>query len=263
MKKNKKVCWCLFDSETGDYVATIKKYFGDTIEAYGVGMSHDGKDTPNYLNFNLADFSELFTGESIASRLLRKLPRPDFIVASPPCESWSHATSINNGNVHWKRFASKMYPQNKFFQLQDIDVQSRFVKGQSIKTFFCRVNGELCVQNTWDIIRDIKPTCFLVENPDNYSWEYVKKYVHGLPDFIMNKVYYSAYEPNSFSPKAEIFASNIKLHLRQNVVYKNGNTILPKGRDEKSECNKNYGARSRIPKTLLKDVFEEFLKNAE
>lgn len=175
----KLVCWALFDSETGDYMSTVHHYFEDEIEVYGVGISHYGKDTDHYVNFDLANFSELFGKPSLATRLLKVLPKPDIIVASPPCESWSHMTSINNGNIHWKRYASKLFPENKIFQLQDVDVQTGFVKANDIKTFFTRVNGELCHQNTWDIIKETKPSVFMVENPDNYSWEYIQKYVVG------------------------------------------------------------------------------------
>lgn len=173
------ICWALFDSETGDYMATVRKYLADKIDIYGVGLSYYNKNTPNYLNFNLADFSELFDGVGIGEKLLKSLPKPDIIVASPPCESWSHMTSINNGNIHWKRYASKLFPENKVFQLQDTDVATGFVKNNGIKTFYCRVNGELCHQNTWEIIKTVKPKVFMVENPDNYSWEYIHKYVAG------------------------------------------------------------------------------------
>lgn len=175
----KLVCWALFDSETGDYMSCVRKHFPDKIDVYGVGISHYGKNTPNYLNFNLADFSELFDGVGIGKKLLKSLPKPDIIVASPPCESWSHLTSINNGNIHWKRYASKLFPENKVFQLQDVDVSTGFVKNSGIKTFYTRVNGELCHQNTWEIIKTTKPKVFMVENPDNYSWEYIHKYVAG------------------------------------------------------------------------------------
>lgn len=176
---NKLVCWALFDSETGDYMSTVHHYFEDKIEVYGVGISHYGKNTDHYVNFDLSDFKELFGGENIGKRLLKILPRPDIIVASPPCESWSHMTSINNGNIHWKRYASRLYPENKVFQLQDVNVQTGFVKNNGIKTFYTRVNGELCHQNTWEIIKVTKPKVFMVENPDNYSWEYIQNYVGG------------------------------------------------------------------------------------
>lgn len=39
---SKFVCWALFDSETGDYQATVHKYFEDEIEIFGIGLSHYG-----------------------------------------------------------------------------------------------------------------------------------------------------------------------------------------------------------------------------
>lgn len=260
---SKYIVWALFDSETGDYKEAAKKYFSDKLDLYGVGISHYGKDSDRYLNFDLSDFTELFTGVSIADKLLQKLPRPDIIVASPPCESWSHMTSINNGNIHWKRYASKLFPENKIFQLQDVDVSTGFVKNSSIKTFYTRVNGELCHQNTWEIIKKTHPKVFMVENPDNYSWEYIHKYIQGgIPKIHMNKLVYSAYDANKFSPKPEIFGSNIKLELRQKFVQKNGNSI-------KSSCDtngfigRNYSTRSKVPELAIKDFFEQAIKYIE
>lgn len=34
---------------------------------------------------------------------LDKLPKPDLIIASPPCERWSVASALKNGNACWKR----------------------------------------------------------------------------------------------------------------------------------------------------------------
>ena len=262
-RMSKIICWALFDSETGDYTSTIHKYFDDCVDVYGVGMSHYGKNNPRYLNFNLADFSELFDGVGIGKKLLKSLPKPDIIVASPPCESWSHMTSINNGNIHWKRYASKLFPENKIFQLQDVDVATGFVKNNGIKTFYGRVNGELCHQNTWEIIKTTKPKVFMVENPDNYSWDYIHKYVAGgVPKMFLNKLGYSAYEPGRFSPKPEIFASNIKLNLKQTFVQKNGNSI-------KSSCDtngfigRNYSTRSKIPEMAIKDFLDQAIAYIE
>lgn len=260
---SKKICWALFDSETGDYVSTVKHYFDDKIDIFGVGLSHYGKNTDHYVNFNLADFSELFGGANIGEKLLKILPRPDIIVASPPCESWSHMTSINNGNIHWKRYASKLFPENKVFQLQDVDVSTGFVKNNGIKTFYTRVNGELCHQNTWEIIKKVKPKVFMVENPDNYSWEYIHKYIAGgIPKIYMNNLVYSAYEPERFSPKKEIFGSNIKLKLKTYGIYRNGSSI--KGElDKNGFISKDYGTRSKIPELALKDFFEQVLDYIE
>lgn len=260
---NKLVCWALFDSETGDYTSTVHKYFDDKIDIYGVGISHYGKDTDRYFNCNLADFSELFGGPSISQKLINHLPKPDIIVASPPCESWSHMTSINNGNIHWKRYASKLFPEKKVFQLQDVDVSTGFVKNNGIKTFYCRVNGELCHQNTWEIIKTTRPKVFMVENPDNYSWEYIHGYIAGgVPKMYLNKLVYSAYDPVRFSPKAEIFASNIKLKLRDFQVVNNGNSCKS-SLDKNGFIGKNYSTRSQIPQLAIKDFFDQALAYIE
>lgn len=261
---SKLVCWALFDSETGDYMSAVHKYFDEDIEIYGVGISHYGKNTDNYVNFDLSDFTELFGADGVGYKLLKLLPKPDIIVASPPCESWSHMTSINNGNVHWKRYASKLFPENKVFQLQDTDVATGFVKGGSIKTFYTRINGELCHQNTWEIIKTVKPKVFMVENPDNYSWEYIQKYIWGgIPKMHLNKLVYSAYDPKHFLPKSEIFGSNVKLKLRNYKVEKNGNSIKSSC-DKNGFIGKNYSTRSKIPELALKDFFEQaiiYIKN--
>lgn len=260
---NKFIVWALFDSETGDYTSAAQKYFADTIEIYGVGISHYGKDTPRYFNCNLADFSELFGGKPLYKKLLERLPKPDIIVASPPCESWSHATSIANGNIHWKRYASKLFPERKVFQLQDVDAESGFVKNGGIKTFYCRANGELCHQNTWEIIKKVKPQVFMVENPDNYSWEYIQQYVAGgVPKMHLNRLVYSAYDPKHFSPKSEIFASNIKLNLRKTFVQKNGNCIIS-SKDENGFIGQNYSTRSKIPELAIKDFFDQAIAYIE
>ena len=34
---------------------------------------------------------------------LDKLPKPDLIIASPPCESWSVASAMWGGNASWKQ----------------------------------------------------------------------------------------------------------------------------------------------------------------
>jgi hypothetical protein len=254
------ICWALFDSETGDYMSVVKKYFSDEINIYGVGMSYYGKDTDNYVKFDLANFSELFDRIGIAKKLLKILPQPDIIVASPPCESWGHLTSINNGNIHWKRYASKLFPENKIFQLQDVDVSSRFIKNIGIRTFYTRINGELCHQNTWEIIKTIRPKVFLVENPDNYCWEYIHKYVSGgLPKMHLNKLVYSAYDSKNFSPKKEIFASNIKLKLRRLSIVNNGNSVKA-SHDLNKNVSKNYSTRSKIPELALVDFFEQAIK---
>ena len=51
---------------------------------------------------NLADYGRLF-GDNTLFDELDKLPKPDLIIASPPCESWSNASAMCEGNACWKQ----------------------------------------------------------------------------------------------------------------------------------------------------------------
>ncbi len=79
----KVVCWALFDSETGDYMSTVRHYFADKIEIYGVGLSHYGKNTDHYVNFNLADFSELFGGGQYWQKIVKNTPSARYYCREP------------------------------------------------------------------------------------------------------------------------------------------------------------------------------------
>lgn len=79
----KVVCWALFDSETGDYMSTVRHYFADKIEIYGVGLSHYGKNTDHYVNFNLADFSELFGGGQYWKKTVKNTPSARYYCREP------------------------------------------------------------------------------------------------------------------------------------------------------------------------------------
>lgn len=84
----------------------------------------------------------------------------------------------------------------------------------------------------------------------------------GIPKMYMNRLVYSAYEPSRFSPKREIFGSNIKLKLRDFAVEKNGNSIKATN-DKNGFISKDYGTRSKIPELALKDFFEQVIEYIE
>ena len=94
-----KVVWALFDSGNGCYKQAVKKYYGDDVKIISIGIDIENKNT-DFLNLDLSDTSEYF-GESNLFKELDNLPKPDIILASPPCESWSNASAMLNGNVCW------------------------------------------------------------------------------------------------------------------------------------------------------------------
>ena len=81
------VVWSLFDDNAMSYNEALKKY--DWVQNYSIGII-EHKEVKNYYKIDLSVFNDKLIKE------LSKLPKPDLILASPPCESWSYAMLIKN-----------------------------------------------------------------------------------------------------------------------------------------------------------------------
>lgn len=92
----KMTVWALFDSGNGSYTKGVKQMDAN-IDIYPIGIDIENKNN-HFINMNLADYSRLF-GDSTLFDTLDKLPKPDLIIASPPCESWSNASAMDRGNA--------------------------------------------------------------------------------------------------------------------------------------------------------------------
>ena len=93
------IVWALFDSGNGCYAQSAKKF--EDIEIYSIGLDIE-KRHDHFISLNLADYSHLF-GDDRLFKTLDTLPTPDLIIASPPCESWSVASAMKDGNASWKQ----------------------------------------------------------------------------------------------------------------------------------------------------------------
>ena len=86
------IVWSLFDSGEGAYQRAINKYFNGKLENYSLGLDIEQRGH-NFIEVDLADYKALF-GDNTLFDTLDKLPKPDIILASPPCESWSVASAM-------------------------------------------------------------------------------------------------------------------------------------------------------------------------
>lgn len=171
--ETKQVIWALFDSGNGCYKRTVEKYFYDEFEIYSIGIDIENKND-HFINLNLADYSILF-GDSELFKTLDKLPKPQIILASPPCESWSNASAMKDGNASWytetmSNLFGEMKLSNNFTvrtkkQIEDHNKVTTFKK-HWYKAFYSRVNGELCTFNTIQIIEMYQPKIWVIENPN-------------------------------------------------------------------------------------------------
>lgn len=245
------IVWALFDSGNGCYKRSADEI--DDIEIYSIGLDIENKNN-HFINLNLADYSRLF-GDNKLFNTLDGLPRPDLIIASPPCESWSSANALSDGNACWKRenmSGSLFEPQVKPSPFT-IRKKSEYDKSHNNldygKQFITRANGELTVFNTIEIIKKYKPKYYVIENPSNSRiWEYIETVIgFNLP--YKNLARYNNYDYPIQKPTK--FGSNVFLNLNNQV---NDPDIKWKS------FSKDYNERSNIPKKLVDEIFFKILE---
>ena len=246
--ENKMIIWSLFDSGNGSYFKVLKDM--DNIENFSIGLDIENKND-HFINVDLSDYSFLFGKDKLINKL-SELPKPDLIIASPPCESWSVASAMTNGNACWKQekadslFAPQT-PLSRYTVREYKDYKtSQFKPDRSLVK---RINGELTIFNTIKIIKHFKPKYYVIENPAHGRiWEYIEK-ILGFEIPYDNLTYYNNYGyPIS---KATKFGSNIHLNLK----------AIKRPNDIKFSELVGYNNRSNIPPKLVKHIFETIYKD--
>lgn len=233
--------WALFDSGNGCYLKNANEM---GIECLSFGIDIEDKNS-HFIELDLSNFSRLFGNDKLFT-VLDKYKKPDLIIASPPCESWSVASAMSGGgNACWKTiFSDTIFGQ---LPITDFAIRKKteYENQQFIfeRQFIKRINGELCAFNLIEIIKKYQPTYWVIENPATSNiWNYISKVLDfNLP--YKNKTYYSDY---GFSYKMPtIFASNIFLNLSK------------QGKAPKISWDKvcGYNNRSNIPDELIKQIY--------
>lgn len=247
------VVWSLFDSGKGAYQRTIDKYFSDRLKNYSIGIDKLNEND-NFINLNLADYSALF-GDNKLFATLDQLPKPDIILASPPCESWSVASALRGGNRCY------VWMDGPMSMRRDIDLiennKKTPFKCYPWKVMYTRVNGELCAYNTIRIIQRYQPKFWVIENPySSHIWHYLS-YYHEFTG-IINQAHYGAYS-DDFPKKPTGFMSNVPLVLKKMPKgAKSKITVSWHGSDHRKQI-RNYNVRSDIPELLVKDILDQLL----
>lgn len=259
MTKKKMIVWALFDSGDGSYtkaIKTLNEANEANIDVYPIGVDIEHKNN-HFIELDLADYKRLF-GDNTLFDTLDKLPKPDLIIASPPCESWSTASGMKNGNACWKQedLSDGLFtPQreaSKFTIRANKDYEEAYNNYYYDRQFMKRVNGELCVFNTIEIIKRYKPSYYIIENPaSGRIWMYIED-IMGFKLPYLNPTRYNNYDYPLQKPTK--FASNIFLNL---------NNERKPSKVEWGNFSRSYNERSNIPQKLLLDIFTTVIKHFE
>ena len=228
----KKVIWSLFDSET----AITQELNSDEYIVYSIGLPSSSATSNNFIKMDLSKRSCL--------RKLEKLPKPDIIFSSPPCESW---VMVSIGNViHFKRN----------FNEYNLYWQKNFKKNDFTKKHRDnRLLGQKTAYFTAEIIKKFSPLFWSIENgSSSLIFKYLRKY-HNL-EGNQNKTYYSSYDNINFGRKPTTIYSNLILNLRDDFKKSNINTVdhLTGNKRGTKKVLYDYSERSRVPIELYKHI---------
>lgn len=246
---SKPIIWALFDDANCCYKKAIEKYFDNQFTVYSIGINDHNFCIEDKYIYKKIDLS-INNPDLISS--LKKLPKPDIILASPPCESWSIADCA--GKMLRSIKDETWIIKNKDYYDNYNLTASKCKKRYFLQKEMSRIVGEATASGTMYIIEYFKPKVFIVENPATSKiWEYFKN--HWCVNGYFNNTYYAAYD-NSFSLKPTTFLSNLKFNLK----------------DEKVEGNKGhmlfsrYNDRSNIPLNLIAEIItqvKDYLENQD
>lgn len=225
-----KIIWSLFDSET----AMTQELNSDKYKVYSIGLPSDSSITHNFIKINLSKKSCI--------KKLEKLPKPNIIFASPPCETW---VRVNIGNViHYDRNHNEY---NLYWQ-KNFKPNNYAVKHREL-----RLNGQRTAYWAAKIIKHFNPEFWCIENgASSLIFRYLYKY-HNLKGY-RNRTEYSSYDI-SFPLKPTIIYSNYLMVLANKGI-KTELTISRKGKRYKSLTN--YCDRSRVPIELYKHLLDYY-----
>ena len=248
------IIWALFDSGGGSY----KKAQSDHDVVFSIGLDKVGDAKNNFMNMDLANNGLLFGDKTLFDEL-NQLPKPDLIIASPPCESWSNASAMLRGNTKWydseTKFKDGHIEKSRFTIRAKKHVQTKDntpFKVDFMKSVRNRINGELCALNTIEIIKYYKPYYWIIENPmTSRLFDYYED-IHDWHGF-RNKVRYNNYD-ETFPQKPTIFFSNTKLMLNNSI--KRSNITIGVSGDGRKQI-RNYNTRSLIPTNLVKEIYKQ------
>lgn len=235
----KKIVWALFDDGVGswNHCGYDKELF--TIISIGIN------DNPDWENYYKIDLS-LNNYDLI--KQLEKLPKPDIIVASPPCESWS----IADNQQRLYRKATSEGTIELFTEQNILDNNEKMHKNRKRdyhkqwRTTLCGMETALATDL---IVKHFNPKIWVIENPQTSKlWEFLPIFGTTLREGYANIAHYNSYN-DEFTKKPTRFYSNVQLFLKA----ENKKSSTP----WENVCG--YDRRSSIPKDLLLDILQQIL----
>jgi len=239
----RKVIWALFDSETHSAKHALEDRYDVYSFGIGTGTEHIELDLSN---------------SETAIAALEKYPRPDYILASPPCETW---VSVSGANLHlWNERGHSLYWKNRWTPF-DLIPKHKERREMGMKT----------AATTAEIIKYFAPDAWAIENGNSsLIFDFLADFC-GLNGHRNAATYYG-YGDNTLKPT--IIYSNARLSLKHDrpksmserdallwATRRAGDgdaTREKRLRRGAGRYKNDYADRSKVPAALYHDILRQF-----
>ncbi|MFV8418733.1 hypothetical protein [Mycoplasma sp. Sp33II] len=211
--KKKIIVWDLFGGgQNSVYNSVIEHNLEDILDIYTFDVTEPTRE--KHYKIDLAQDNII--------KVMSKFPKPDIIVASPLCQSFSCVLNMKGGGTcFWK------YEDNSKTKLTERNIEefeslkngfTRHLKAD-VQLFIKRL-GQKCIDNTIELIKYYKPKIWYIENPKHsLMWKYIE---FNRPDFWDSNYMYkneaSLGKYGFLTTKPTIFLSNVKISLEKGKI---------------------------------------------
>lgn len=253
------VIWALYDDGNGCW----NQLKIDNL--YSIGIN----DNPTWENYFQVDLS--VSNQKLIQQLKKiekQTGRPDLIVASPPCESWSIAD-----NVHrlFRTIDKKINKECKiaavmsFFTPKNYaDLNAKYIsqnKKHLTRDYYKQVarwiNGIQTITACKQII-EYYNCDYLIENPRTSKiWDYCK---HALDwEFEYKNIFFYNNWNENYTPKPTLMCGSFEIEqTEEQKKFRANGKHLAFGR--KGFINFDYNKKSEIPQEILLKIIEDYKK---
>lgn len=152
---------------------------------------------------------------------MSKFPKPDIIVASPLCQSFSCILNMKGGGTCFWKYKDVSKTELIERTVEEFEsLKKGFTKNlKSDVQLFIKRLGQKCIDNTIELIKFYKPKYWYIENP-KYSlmWKYIR---YSRTDFYNKEYFFNEASLGKYgflTTKPTIFFSNILLNLEKGKI---------------------------------------------
>lgn len=208
----KLVVWDLFGGGQNSVYNTITEYnLEEFFDVYTFDVTEPTREKHIKIDLSQANITQLMS----------KYPKPDIILASPLCQSFSCVLNMKGGGTCFWKYADESRSKLIERSVEEFEsLKGGFTKNlkADVQLFIKRL-GQRCIDNTIELINNYQPKYWYIENPKHsLMWKYIK---YNRSDFYNASLFLNEASLGKYgflTTKPTIFLSNINIKLEKGKI---------------------------------------------